>query len=34
MAHKSAMNGSIPMEVPDLGDPPADWEVLDYRTMK
>lgn len=34
IAHQSALNGGIPMEVPDLGDPPADWEVLDYRTMK
>ena len=29
IAHQSALNGSVPMEVPDLGDPPADWEVLD-----
>ncbi len=34
IAHQSALAGGIPMEVPDLGDPPADWEVLDYRTMK
>ena len=34
IAHQSALNDGIPMEVPDLGDPPADWEVLDYRTMK
>jgi len=31
-AHQSALNGGIPMEVLDLGEPPADWEVLDYRT--
>ena len=34
IAHQSALKGGVPMEVPDLGDPPADWEVLDYRTMK
>ena len=28
VAHESALNGGIPMEVPDLGDPPTDWEVL------
>jgi predicted dehydrogenase len=34
IAHKSAMAGGVLMDVPDLGDPPADWEVLDYRTMQ
>lgn len=29
IAHKSALAGGIPMDVPDLGDPPSDWEVLD-----
>ena len=33
IAHESAMQGGILMDVPDLGDPPADWPVLDYRTM-
>ena len=28
VAHESALNGGIPMEVPDLGDPPTDWEIL------
>ena len=28
LAHQSALNGNIPMDVPDLGDAPADWEVL------
>ena len=28
LAHESAMKGSIPIDVPDLGDPPADWEQL------
>ncbi len=32
-AHKSALSGGAVMEVPDFGDPPAKWEVLDYRTM-
>ena len=30
-AHISALNGSRPMDVLDLGDPPSDWEVLDYK---
>ena len=34
MAHRSALQGGIPIDVIDLGDPPADWEVLDYRTMQ
>lgn len=32
LAHQSALNGGMPIEVPDLGDPPADWEVLDWKT--
>ena len=31
LAHESAMNGGKPMDVIDLGDPPADWEVLDWK---
>lgn len=34
IAHESALQGGVPMDVIDLGDPPSDWEVLDYRTMK
>lgn len=34
IAHQSALQGGVTLDVPDLGDPPADWEVLDYRTMK
>lgn len=34
IAHESALAGGIPLDVPDLGDPPADWDVLDYRDMK
>lgn len=30
MAHESALKGSIPMDIIDLGDPPADWEVLNW----
>lgn len=33
IAHESAKLGGVPLDVPDLGDPPADWQVLDYRTM-
>ena len=29
IAHQSALKGGIPMSVPDLGEPPSDWEVLD-----
>lgn len=32
MAHESAIEGGVPKDVIDLGDPPKDWEVLDYRT--
>lgn len=31
-AHKSALAGGELMEVLDLGDSPADWEVLDWKT--
>ena len=34
LAHESALNGGIPVDIPDLGDPPHDWAVLDYRTGK
>lgn len=30
IAHQSALAGGVPMDVPDLGDPPSDWEVLDF----
>ncbi len=29
LAHESAMQGGKAIEVPDLGNPPDDWEVLD-----
>lgn len=28
LAHESAMQGGVTIEVPDLGNPPEDWEVL------
>ncbi len=28
IAHESALKGGVLMDVPDLGDPPADWELL------
>lgn len=28
LAHQSALQGGIAIEVPDLGNPPEDWEVL------
>ncbi|MBR2322853.1 MAG: Gfo/Idh/MocA family oxidoreductase [Clostridia bacterium] len=30
IAHESALKGGVLMDVPDLGNPPDDWEVLDY----
>ena len=30
-AHQSAMEGGRVMDVIDLGEPPADWEVLDWK---
>jgi predicted dehydrogenase len=30
-AHKSALAGGQLMDVIDLGDPPSDWEVLDWK---
>jgi predicted dehydrogenase len=30
VAHESALAGGVLMDVPDLGNPPEDWEVLDY----
>jgi hypothetical protein len=34
MAHESALRGGVPIDVIDLGDPPSDLEVLDYKTGK
>ena len=28
VAHQSALQGGVLMDVPDLGDPPQDWPVL------
>ena len=30
IAHKSALAGGVPMEVPYLGEAPEDWETLSY----
>ena len=32
VAHRSALQGGALLSVPDLGDPPADWEVLEPIT--
>ena len=32
MAHESALAGGKVMDVIDFGEPPADWEVLDWKT--
>ena len=31
MGHQSALEGGKPMDVIDLGEPPEDWEVLDWK---
>ncbi len=31
MAHQSALEGGKVMDIIDLGEPPADWEVLDWE---
>ncbi len=28
IAHQSAMQGGVTLDIPDFGDPPSDWEVL------
>ncbi len=30
-AHESAMKGGMPLDVPDFGDAPADWEKLTFE---
>ena len=32
LAHESALAGGKTLDIPDLGEPPADWEVLDWKT--
>ena len=32
IAHQSALEGGALLSIPDLGDPPADWEVLEPIT--
>ncbi len=34
IAHQSALKGGVLMEVPDLGDAPADWPVLPDRALR
>ena len=34
MAHESALAGGKVMDVIDFGEPPADWEVLDWKTRE
>jgi hypothetical protein len=29
MAHQSAMQNNAALDVPDFGDPPADWPLLE-----
>ena len=30
MAHESALRDGMPMDVPDFGDAPEDWEKLTF----
>ena len=30
LAQESALQGGVPIDVPDLGDPPADWPLITY----
>jgi len=30
LAHESALQGGVAIDVPDLGNPPEDWEVLSF----
>ena len=34
VAHQSALAGGKVLDVPDFGNPPEDWEVLDYRDQE
>lgn len=34
IAHESAMQGGVLLDVPDLGDAPADWERLTFETRE
>ena len=29
IAHESALNGGVVMSIPDLGEKPSDWDVID-----
>ena len=29
-AHKSAMMGGVTLQLPEIGEPPADWETIDF----
>ncbi len=31
IAHESALKGGVLMDIPDFGEPPADWEKLTYE---
>lgn len=31
LAHQSALQGGVPIDVIDLGNPPEDWEVLNWK---
>jgi hypothetical protein len=32
IAHESALQGGVLMDIPDFGDAPADWEKLTFET--
>lgn len=33
-AHKSAMMGAKTLKLPEIGEPPADWETIDFDDIK
>jgi hypothetical protein len=32
-AHKSAMKGGVTLQLPEIGEPPADWELVDFNDI-
>ena len=33
-AHESAMQGGKTLRIPDIGEAPKDWEIIDYQDLK
>jgi hypothetical protein len=32
-AHKSAMMGGVTLQLPEIGEPPADWKTIDFNDI-